>query len=326
MKIKKLFIIILLVVAFFGAMFFLMPFLFFTTVIFSGVYSEITCNQDYIIDNPLYKTDSNSASDYYRRKSRFARKGSNIYLVKQGGFDENHCIKIKHADTDTFQVLSEIYAKDKNNAYVELGYLNLKDEPELYTIFNIDSPTFRVLSNIYKYAQDKNHVYKALKIMEDIDQKTFEVSNDSRGWFQYAKDKNRTYEVSPNYHYPISQNKDMEHEGVEYQGVDQEKLNIEQIISTTIDMVSSAKKCDEAGKIIRNSGTTEPPRFMCDGVSDKWPILSVCGNVNDTQWIVAYNNNNWEYTIECNKYPECSGIENVRCTKDGCVFSEKCNN
>ncbi len=105
----------------------------------------------------------------------------------------------------------------------------------------------------------------------------------------------------------------------------QRELDFDQITSVAMSMVSSAKKCDENGKIIKNSGLGAPPRFVCDDNTDKWPIMSVCGDVNDTQWIIAYKNKDWEYTLYCKNYPECNGTGNVKCTKDGCVFSEKCN-
>ncbi len=87
------------------------------------------------------------------------------------------------------------------------------------------------------------------------------------------------------------------------------------------------KECDGNGGIIK--GTENGLGFICPGYSPmSWPFIGgdSCGKVqSDAKWIVDYNDGEWSYTLDCKNYPECSGMENLRCTKNGCVFSEKCN-
>jgi hypothetical protein len=66
--------------------------------------------------------------------------------------------------------------------------------------------------------------------------------------------------------------------------------------------------------------------LLCESsISGNWATIGACGEEQaDTKWIVNYNSDNWTITLECKKYPECSSLENIKCAKDGCIFSDKC--
>lgn len=83
--------------------------------------------------------------------------------------------KIDGADSDTFKVLGDYYAKDKNSAYCD----RKKMDP------SVDINSFQSLD--YNYAKDKNSVYKhGLKIDRDVD--SFIIINS-----MYSKDNLGVY-------------------------------------------------------------------------------------------------------------------------------------
>lgn len=83
--------------------------------------------------------------------------------------------KVKGVDIETFEVLEEDYAKDKNNVYYEES-----------KVYGANQETFEVL-NIF-YAKDDKLVYVDGDKVEDIDVNSFEVIEHG-----YSKDKNGIY-------------------------------------------------------------------------------------------------------------------------------------
>ncbi len=103
--------------------------------------------------------------------------------------------------------------------------------------------------------------------------------------------------------------------------------DISQLKRVAESMQRQAKKCDDRGEIINSSGKDKMSKIMCNNSNGfNWSTaVDACGVQGDIWWIVVYDNSNWDFTLECTKYPECSGIENVKCNKDDCWFSDNCN-
>jgi hypothetical protein len=99
------------------------------------------------------------------------------------------------------------------------------------------------------------------------------------------------------------------------------------------------ERCDTGGGIVRDTiGREDRLSFVCDPKDDSiaqspqngfvpWgPLFDVCGEDRSARdWIVSRENGEWVYTIKCERYLECTGYDNLRCTKEGCIFSEKCS-
>ncbi len=98
--------------------------------------------------------------------SKYVVKGESVF------FDG---IKINNADPATFEVLSKIYAKDKNYVYHQ-GNIIEKADPS----------TFGTLNE--SYSKDKNYVYFGRSIIEKADLSTFEALSED-----YGKDQNNVY-------------------------------------------------------------------------------------------------------------------------------------
>ena|SRR3989338_8840398 len=89
--------------------------------------------------------------------------------------------KIEGADIETFRVLGEGYAVDKNHAYV-LG--------KLFRTMNVDLETLTpILAFLACYIKDKNIVFVGDEPIEGSDPDSFLVLASGR----YAKDKNHVY-------------------------------------------------------------------------------------------------------------------------------------
>lgn len=110
--------------------------------------------------------------------------------------------EMKDADAKTFEVLSDVIAKDKNHVYYWVSKVD-----------SADASTFRHVSgHLYK---DKNHVYihgyQDLKILPDADPETFEyyknqtkLAKDKKGYFCRDKRINvdmTTFEVLSDFAY-----------------------------------------------------------------------------------------------------------------------------
>lgn len=88
---------------------------------------------------------------------------------------------VEWADYESFEVLDEHVAKDKEFVYSKHKKIEY-----------IDVKSFEILDNEYQYSKDKDTIYSYLKpIKWDVDYNSFEVL-----WNGYAKDKNNLYKLS----------------------------------------------------------------------------------------------------------------------------------
>lgn len=83
--------------------------------------------------------------------------------------------RLKDADLFSFEVINDIYSKDKQNVYCRNCIIT-----------DVDASTFEVIDDIY--SKDKQNVYYKNCIITDADASTFEVIDDI-----YSKDKNHKY-------------------------------------------------------------------------------------------------------------------------------------
>ena len=116
-------------------------------------------------------------------------------------------------DPQTYEVINQLYSKDKNNIYysdrkiigVDLPtfqrideYIYSKDKNNIYfrgkKISGADKDTFEKIDK-YNYSKDKNNIYYNDKKIEGVDKNTFELTYDFgsvvNGYF--SKDKNNVY-------------------------------------------------------------------------------------------------------------------------------------
>lgn len=131
--------------------------------------------------------------DCYFRKNKF-----NVYYkitLGKGQSSSGETI-IKGADLESFKVLNDYYAMDKNNVYGCFAWYGdtggFTTKVECRKLKEIDLKTFKSLS--LDYAMDKNNVYylnevkNGISIIKDADNKTFEIINKN-----LTKDKNSIY-------------------------------------------------------------------------------------------------------------------------------------
>ena len=140
---------------------------------------------------------------------RYLKDKNGIYNID--GNSDNLVLEKLPYDPQTYEVINQLYSKDKNNIY----YLNRK-------IIGVDLPTFQIGSdgfskdknNIYlegkkilgvdrdtikiielPYIKDKNNVYYGNKKIEGADKNTFELTYDFGSVVNgyYSKDKNNVY-------------------------------------------------------------------------------------------------------------------------------------
>ena len=140
---------------------------------------------------------------------RYLKDKNGIYNID--GDSDNLVLEKLPYDPQTYEVINQLYSKDKNNIY----YLNRK-------IIGADLPTFQIGSdgfskdknNIYlegkkilgvdrdtikiielPYIKDKNNVYYGNKKIEGADKNTFELTYDFGSVVNgyYSKDKNNVY-------------------------------------------------------------------------------------------------------------------------------------
>ena len=125
----------------------------------------------------------------YGPSIKISEKSNNYYMDPYGIYfcknhdmiDENcrywhyNVFRLKDADLFSFEVINDIYSKDKQNVYY-------KDD----IIKDADASSFEVINDIY--SKDKLNVYYKRDIITDADASSFEVINDI-----YSKDKNHKY-------------------------------------------------------------------------------------------------------------------------------------
>jgi hypothetical protein len=126
----------------------------------------------------------------------FQKVENSAYFTKDKDSIFNIQTPIKEADYETFEGLSALYSKDKNNAYYSLF-----GGEETLTIENIDSETFEVLHDqnyCLPLAKDKNFVYFKNVKNSDFDSSSLtflycEPAMEMNGTFLY--DKNGIYRI-----------------------------------------------------------------------------------------------------------------------------------
>jgi len=195
--------------------------------------------------NPFGKLiDKESSDSYY-----YTRDNKGVIYSPMGNWFElgKHQMQV---DIHTFQVLARDFAKDKDYGYFKSRAINN----------SIDIPSFEVklgytpvdknyvyIVNDNYYHINKNH-FKALKILEDADAKTFIQIN-----FDFAKDKNFVYQnynrcdsLDVNSFNVINQRFCKDHKGIYYYSYGNplhkiEEANIAEVISLTDNYIRDDK-------------------------------------------------------------------------------------
>lgn len=143
------------------------PIFFFTIMSFVFRVPDSGCEGVTILSVPVSGVDKFKNTDNTFTKSYFGKGNDKVYRVTVGAWDTRLCIPIKHADYNTFEVLSVNYAKDKNNAYFLYSGIKKRAYKSQYTIFDIDNESFVILAGNKYYSKDKNHNYFKTQIIKD---------------------------------------------------------------------------------------------------------------------------------------------------------------
>ena len=151
---------------------------------------------------------SGSARRYLKDKNRIY---SIIYSMD--GDSDKLVLENLPYDPQTYEVINQLYSKDKNNIYysdrkiigVDLPtfqrideYIYSKDKNNIYfrgkKISGADKDTFEKIDK-YNYSKDKNNIYYNDKKIEGVDKNTFELTYDFGSVVNeyYSKDKNNVY-------------------------------------------------------------------------------------------------------------------------------------
>ena len=202
-----------------------------------GTYELVKCERkvhDRCIKAPNYTPVKITDFDGDKEK-KFVNDGKNIYYQNENNYSDStkYYSVFQRADAETFSVINDFLAKDKNNVYYITRWKNIplkeadpktfeyigesypfvyaRDKKRVYAIEKFGDPiyiikdadpsTFKVLKE--NYSKDKNHVYFQEKPAKGIDAKTFEVL----GYF-HVKDKNNIY-VREHYDYKPVMGADM---------------------------------------------------------------------------------------------------------------------
>ena len=150
------------------------------------------------LDPNTFELVSNYGSVYLKDKN-------GVYVIS-GDSDNLKLEKLPYRDGKTFEVMDQLYSRDKNNIYYKgeriIGvdiptfekidkYVYSKDKNNIYfrgrKISGVDKNTFKKIDEL-QYSKDKNNIYYGNKKIEGVDRNTFEVIND-----YYSKDKNSVY-------------------------------------------------------------------------------------------------------------------------------------
>ena len=159
----------------------------------------------------LFESDVRIPKSANKLGSGYYKTSSEVYFESGGGLflqinEPYKVIKINGADTETFVLLGEQYAKDKNYGYwkgkpfgadvVSLSFLYghyIKDKNNVYFQGNklegVNAEKFKVISfDGYGYAKDDKNIWFGESMLSDADIDTFEVISPS-----YTKDKNHVW-------------------------------------------------------------------------------------------------------------------------------------
>ena len=182
----------------------------------SAVYSKDK-NGVYVIENRGWKklegldpvtfeiiNISGSARQYLKDKN-------GVYSID--GDSDNLVLEKLPYDPQTYEVINQLYSRDKNNIYYDNKkiegadlstfqrideYIYSKDKNNIYfrgkKISGVDKETFEKIDK-YNYSKDKNNIYYDNKKIEGVDKNTFELTYDFGSVVNeyYSKDKNNVY-------------------------------------------------------------------------------------------------------------------------------------
>ena len=178
-------------------------------------------NGVYVIENRIWKklegldpvtfeiiNISGSARRYLKDKN-----GIYSIIYSMDGDSDKLVLENLPYDPQTYEVINQLYSKDKNNIYysdrkiigVDLPtfqrideYIYSKDKNNIYfrgkKISGADKDTFEKIDK-YNYSKDKNNIYYNDKKIEGVDKNTFELTYDFGSVVNgyYSKDKNNVY-------------------------------------------------------------------------------------------------------------------------------------
>ena len=130
------------------------------------------CSRTY---GPSIKISEKSDNHYMDPYGIYFCKNHDMIDVNGCGNWHYNVFRLKDADLFSFEVINDIYSKDKQNVYCRNCIIT-----------DADASTFEVIDNIY--SKDKLNVYYKNCIITDADASTFEVIDDI-----YSKDKNHKY-------------------------------------------------------------------------------------------------------------------------------------
>ena len=146
---------------------------------------------------------------------RYLKDKNGIYSIiySMDGDSDKLVLENLPYDPQTYEVINQLYSKDKNNIYysdrkiigVDLPtfqrideYIYSKDKNNIYfrgkKISGADKNTFEKIDE-YNYSKDKNNIYYNDKKIEGVDKNTFELTYDFGSVVNgyYSKDKNNVY-------------------------------------------------------------------------------------------------------------------------------------
>ena len=146
---------------------------------------------------------------------RYLKDKNGIYSIiySMDGDSDKLVLENLPYDPQTYEVINQLYSKDKNNIYysdrkiigVDLPTFQRideniysKDKNNIYfrgkKISGADKDTFEKIDK-YNYSKDKNNIYYNDKKIEGVDKNTFELTYDFGSVVNeyYSKDKNNVY-------------------------------------------------------------------------------------------------------------------------------------
>ena len=142
---------------------------------------------------------------------RYLKDKNGIYSID--GDSDNLVLEKLPYDPQTYEVINQLYSRDKNNIYYDNKkiegadlltfqrideYIYSKDKNNIYfrgkKISGVDKETFEKIDK-YNYSKDKNNIYYDDKKIEGVDKNTFELTYDFGSVVNeyYSKDKNNVY-------------------------------------------------------------------------------------------------------------------------------------
>ena len=144
---------------------------------------------------------------------RYLKDKNGIYSIiySMDGDSDKLVLENLPYDPQTYEVINQLYSKDKNNIYysdrkiigADLSTFQIgsdgfsKDKNNIYfggkRILGIDKDTVKIIE--LPYIEDKNNVYYGNKKIEGADKNTFELTYDFESVVNnyYSKDKNNVY-------------------------------------------------------------------------------------------------------------------------------------